>query len=543
MEREHILNFLAENKTELDKIHFLSCEIVLYGRENTNHPFQSFITYDGLFLYNVVLPRIYSKYESLDHMNDGILSLVNEINTPKIIYHDDLLELGILDAFTKKDIDTLDYKVLYLIPVVKNNNHIASIIIFANKYDESFILDKGSITSLINKLSVDAIDQLSNLIKNTLGSIYENNYCLVRGDNMIMFNNPINPVKLDKSPKEINLFINDSNIKKVEFGVISLYYLNLSQFKDETIQTFDISSLNDMKRSDDYSLIVFNYQNEIKDISVFIKNLPFEFSYKVFKDGAFYLIYINKTIYKPTFKKAFENFKDYHLLVHSDELSKEMDLIKLVTYFKLERPIEFNFKEYQKYLTRINSELMFIDEAALESKVINSRTLVEMPLVNRIIEKDFEYENIIRLETITVKALKEAVSKYNTFYISIPSTMIHKKKLTDVISENINKNIYMFIHLDKITNRQDFYNGLIKLKTLNCKILVDSSIFFNIHNLDLSDFIDGIYINKEECNNLLTGRYKIFTSILSFYLSEQKDIILKDTTHLINADIHISYIK
>ncbi len=538
-----ILNFLADNKTELDSINYTNMTICLYGKENILHPLNKYAPFDSLFIYQVLLPRIYEKKYDLSYMNNGVLAVANTLDSMKIYNKTDFLFQNYTEPYQNKIIDDLTFNYLYIVPLVQNNLHIGCILIYSNTLNNNFLLSKQSITGLLNNLYYSSIKELLILLSQTLGIVYKDNYCLEYNNSFEMFNGIKDIKKLDVTNNEISLFVNDPKTIKTTINDINLYYTNQSSFDINSIPIYDISVINEYIKKEEFSLICFSFYNQNISINEFLKNINIEYKYDCFKTDSFYCVLINTVIHKPLINHMFSDFKEYFILITSNMISKNSNLIRLVNYLKKEKPFNFKLKDYENYLTYLNEEALFIDSMNKEHTLINSLTLDKTLVLNSIINKSFNVENLETLEKNTLKLIKKAFLLEENVCISIPSTLLYKKKLIDLYKDlNLKNEITYFIHYDESTIHQDFYNGLLKAVSLGIKIIVDSSLFFNLNYLDLQTFFNGIYLNNVECALLQNNQTNIFRSIVEYYLSHHLMIVLSNKDILKHNDRFISYI-
>ena len=73
MERNIILDFIAQNFTFFSNINLQEMTICIYGKNYENPFYKNIFNGEEIYLYDVKLPRIYSKKIPLEKINDGLL--------------------------------------------------------------------------------------------------------------------------------------------------------------------------------------------------------------------------------------------------------------------------------------------------------------------------------------------------------------------------------------------------------------------------------------------------------------------------------------
>ena len=95
------------------------------------------------------------------------------------------------------------------------------------------------------------------------------------------------------------------------------------------------------------------------------------------------------------------------------------------------------------------------------------------------------------------------------------------KKLLDK-----NNNLFIIIH----QNNNDINlvgEGIVKLRNMNVKVIVDSSIYMNLSLAHYTDIVEGIYVKQEEYDELIKYPNLLGHQILNYFIDLEKIVIIE----------------
>lgn len=534
MERNIILDFIAQNFTFFSNINLQEMTICIYGKNYENPFYKNIFNGEEIYLYDVKLPRIYSKKIPLEKINDGLLEFIGTLNKPTCLDHDDFT-FDLFEPYNNRNIKTMEFNYLYLFPIVKNEMHVASIIIYSD-CKESFELTSASITSMINKLTLDDEETFSLKINESFNNT-DSYYYFVKHKQFFYPSVSLNSLFLKSKyeEKEIEEFLKHKYLMKKNmpfpFEDCELYYIEINKYKNVNIEFLNILSIKYQNLSNDFTLLYFEW-NDKKDVMSFIFDLNINSIYYVYcLENNQYLILINDNINEKELRGKIKINEYFCILQAPKHINNKMDLIKLSAFITYYHPSTFILDDYLKYLNCLGADLLNSKRNSIHSyQLINSNSLKSINLINNY-NKNIKYESTFNdyEEKVITKLEKNLKKDKQEIACYLLTKTLEKKKIYDIVKKYDKNNIFLTIILTASENlkKEAFYDYLGMLKKYAIKVYVDSSIFLSFKYAEALRIIDGCYINKEEFEELHT-KFNSFTDmIIKYFYNENKDIIFE----------------
>ena len=429
----------------------------------------------------------------------------------------------------------MEFNYLYLFPIVKNEMHVASIIIYSD-CKESFELTSASITSMINKLTLDDEETFSLKINESFNNT-DSYYYFVKHKQFFYPSVSLNSLFLKSKyeEKEIEEFLKHKYLMKKNmpfpFEDCELYYIEINKYKNVNIEFLNILSIKYQNLSNDFTLLYFEW-NDKKDVTSFIFDLNINSIYYVYcLENNQYLILINDNINEKELKGKIKINEYFCILQAPKHINNKMDLIKLSAFITYYHPSTFILDDYLKYLNCLGADLLNSKRNSIHSyQLINSNSLKSINLINNY-NKNIKYESTFNdyEEKVITKLEKNLKKDKQEIACYLHTKTLEKKKIYDIVKKYDKNNIFLTIILTASENlkKEAFYDYLGMLKKYAIKVYVDSSIFLSFKYAEALRIIDGCYINKEEFEELHT-KFNSFTDmIIKYFYNENKDIIFE----------------
>ena len=534
MERNIILDFIAQNFTFFSNINLQEMTICIYGKNYENPFYKNIFNGEEIYLYDVKLPRIYSKKIPLEKINDGLLEFIGTLNKPTCLDHDDFT-FDLFEPYNNRNIKNMEFNYLYLFPIVKNEMHVASIIIYSD-CKESFELTSASITSMINKLTLDDEETFSLKINESFNNT-DSYYYFVKHKQFFYPSASLNSLFLKSKyeEKEIEEFLKHKYLMKKNmpfpFEDCELYYIEINKYKNVNIEFLNILSIKYQNLSNDFTLLYFEW-NDKKDVTSFIFDLNINSIYYVYcLENNQYLILINDNINEKELRGKIKINEYFCILQAPKHINNKMDLIKLSAFITYYHPSTFILDDYLKYLNCLGADLLNSKRNSIHSyQLINSNSLKSINLINNY-NKNIKYESTFNdyEEKVITKLEKNLKKDKQEIACYLNTKTLEKKKIYDIVKKYDKNNIVLTINLTASENlkKEAFYDYLGMLKKYAIKVYVDSSIFLSFKYAEALRIIDGCYINKEEFEELHT-KFNSFTDmIIKYFYNENKDIVFE----------------
>ena len=161
MYRNVILDFLSFYRPQLNKYQFKFATISLMGRFNVGNISNLLLRADEVITYHIKEPRIYEKVYSFETFSNTICDMIVFTKQTIILKKDELSFIN--DPYYLKDIRNIDFYSIALVPIIKKNDVVGTIIFYFDSDAKGFSCKQSDLVRLFDNL------------QNSIGSVYENN--------------------------------------------------------------------------------------------------------------------------------------------------------------------------------------------------------------------------------------------------------------------------------------------------------------------------------------------------------------------------------
>ena len=250
MYRSVILDFLSMNRTQLNKFKFKQATISLLGRFNQKDISSLLLRADEIITYHVNEPRIYEKIYSFETFSQTICDMV--VFTKQQIYLTKEQLTTINDPFYLKDIKLIDFNSIVLIPIIKNEDVLGTIIFYFDDFAKDFKCKQSDLLKLFNNLQEYQSNlyesQISNLLLDNeefIKVVYPKNQSKCYIDNILKhkFHLKSNIIDLNEKSlsKRIEKEINSKKYHYVSNDIFDIYYINKYDYQQNN-ENFSLKS-------------------------------------------------------------------------------------------------------------------------------------------------------------------------------------------------------------------------------------------------------------------------------------------------------------
>lgn len=548
MERKIILNFVSSNYKILKAIDFHHLNIYLYGKSYAKNSISSYLLNgEQIFAYDVTLPRTFCKKFSFDKMSCGILDFASQIDN-NVCFSKSDFSFELEDVYSGKDISEFDFNYLYLVPIIKENIKVGLIVIYAKNKIDDFNLINSSITVLYNSLQEIESKSFEQVIINSLID-YDNYYYILR-------ENLLPEVVLSTSLKDkwqkghkisfknelVQNFMNHHLVKekKLEFPFeqYKIFYINKNEFDDQSSRYLHINALSSINLPDEFTLLVVDFSQNNDDFVNVVNNMHLIHKYYLCAyEEDYYLLIIESKINQSLFKKILKSYDCYYLVINAPkDLNNKMDFRKIASYIKNNRPKEFEYQNYLKYINDVNNDLLEINFNEYKTKeVVCSFGNKKIANLINFIPNKFKFDSSkIDFEKRTINRLNSYIKNNNeNVFVCLNASSIIKRKIIEIYKKYFSKdiNLSVIITYQDDLSKKEFLDAIAYAKQYNVSIFVDSSIFLNLELIDLMRYFDGCYVKKEEFASIQNAPNKFINVFVSYYFNDNKTIIFEETNN------------
>jgi len=553
MSRKAIIDFLLEQREYLLDNNLIYATICFFEKNYQTSILELDKKIDDAYIYHTNAKQVYDKKYSFSKIESTILGLFfGTKDIIKLKYSD--LEKGYLDPYYLKDITNIKFNTLHIVPIYEEEILGYALFYFKKEVVETVDLNK-KLLNLMKKINNDELENVNNIINNLILK-KETYYIIACSNNNITstywVNNPLmDYLKLDK-----NVFIPTSNLvikkinkiqkhkltTKVNIDQYTFWYLRKDDLKglssDNEILTLDNISTYDTKN--DFSLIYFYHEDQNFDLLIleinklFINLFPSNMIkfYQVTKTSL--IIIIDTIISNSEELEIIKEIKNQQIVfINSKKHSlKGMNLINIINYLEEIKPTEYKKEEYLEYFRRQNevsknSDLEYLEKIHCYQVVNNINhnigTLITLPPKGLYTQSMYE-----KYQSSLEKNLNKMIDKYPNLIITILSSSFKKKKTFEMIKKLLdkNKNLYVIIHQNNNSSLM-IGEGIVKLRNMNVKVIIDSSIYMNLSLAHYTDIVEGIYLKEEEYDELIKYPNLLGKQIIDYFINLEKIVIIE----------------
>lgn len=552
MSRKAIIDFLLEQREYLLDNNLIYATICYFEKNYQTSILELDKKLDDAYIYHTNAKQVYDKKYSFSKIESTILGLFfGTKDIIKLKYSD--LEKGYLDPYYLKDITNIKFNTLHIVPIYEEEILGYALFYFKKEVVETVDLNK-KLLNLMKKINNDELANANDIINNLI--LKKETYYIIANSNnnesTYWVNNPLmDYLKLDK-----NVFIPTSNLvikkinkiqkhkltTKINIDQYTFWYLRKDELKglnnDNEILTLDNIHLYDTKN--DFTLVYFYYEEQnfdslISEINkLFINLFPSNLIkfYQVSKKSL--ILLIDTIISNSEELEIIKEIKNQQIVfVNSKKHSlKGMNLINIINYLEEIKPTEYKKEEYLEYFRKQNevsknSDLEYLEKIHCYQVVNNSNhnigTMITLPPRGLYTESMYE-----KYQLSFEKNLNKMIEKYPNLIITILSSSFKKKKTFEMVKKLLNKNnnLYVIIHQNN-NNSQLIGEGIVKLRNMNVKVIVDSSIYMNLSLAHYTDIVEGIYVKEEEYDELIKYPNLLGKQILNYFINLEKIVIIE----------------
>lgn len=544
MHRSVILDFLAMNRIQLNKYNFKQATISLLGRFNQKEITSLVLRPDEVVTYHVNEPRIYEKTYSFDVFSETICDMI--VFTKQMIYLKKEELTSIKDPYYLKDIRLLDFYSCMLVPIIKKEDVVGTIIFYFDDDAKGFKPKNSD----LNKLYESLQDVSSSLYENEIYSkINENEdyikIIFLKNDNKCFIDNQIknrfhlksNLVDLNNKVLKNKIFkeISSKKYRHVKSCTFDIYYISKFDYaiKAESLDVLSIVGLNE-SITDKFSLIFIDKLNIDNDLITEFSDFLIK-KYHVNDD--LYLYLLNDELPSKTIQELKNKYAStYFLVITSKNITNKMNLTNIINFVSELRVETFSLNDYIKYVNSLNYIELYSDvesSKTIDKKFVNSVTKEEYCILPKLARFNLQTKLMVKQYEEAIYKFINSLIKNNDFNYLIPivPSMLTNKKifiaLQKLISFGNNPKVLLTIPSIDVVNILDLEKGLSKLKKMGVLVTVDSSVYFNNKTLYLLDLCDSIYLHSDEYESLVNYPSGINTAIIQYMIKNYKEIIIE----------------
>lgn len=553
MERQIILEFLSKNHQQLSEHFYTQMTLCLLGSHYDQQLATLFNPTDEINIYHIKEPRIYHKKYSFDKLENNIIAMALDVQT-EITFNKDELDFDLFDPFYFKKINTLDFGSIQVTPI-NDKECIGFLITYYQQTNQKVTYDQKCLVRLIKDLFKEHSSNYEKEILNLINKPQVIYYLLKNKQYIYVNDNLKNHLKIPSSvlkTKETSFigrldhFSEEIGIKKQKFHDYDLFYL--TKFTSETEKPSILASCEINKYLQDsfylWYLEINQTKNLFEDVFTLFKQIPLE-DFKIIQiniDSYWFLI--NEKVNLSDQNKISLKIPFYNLwLTAPQQVNNKMDFDKIYTYLHTEKPDEFKYDVYVKWLKnsfQYKAQLKNSDEL----EIINSYDGKFFAKVLNVFSNNDEKIKIFEEDS------EEKISKVNlkeqTLFISLTTTSLKKRQTLEKIKKLLLYNeLWINVILSEKLSYEEFLKLISKYKCYKVNLSCDSSIFMNILYAPSLPLFDGIYLNKSEYQSIRENEVGFMQNILSYIIKDNMNVFMENFLPSENDLVHTScyYIK
>lgn len=561
MPRYTIIEFLLEQKEYLLDNQLLYATFCFFEKNYESSILELNKKKDDLYVYHTNSKQVYSKKYSFSMLEKTILGLFfGSKNNIKLKYND--LEKGYLDPYYLKEIMNIKFNTLHIIPIYEEEVLGYALFYFKNEVNEINDLNKKLI-SLMKKINKQEINNLNELVNShilkqetyyILSTLKENSNSNTNSNTISVTNYYCNNSLKEYLNVENNIFTPNTNLvikkikkitthpltTKIDIDEYTCWYLRKDDLKgiNLDIEVLTLDNINYYQEEEFTLIYLYNEENINSIIPELNKTLLKLFPsvntkyYQVSKNSLVLIIDILLTqIDQMNFIKEIKN-QQIIFVDSKKHLSKNQNLVNVVKYLDEIKPIEYNKEEYLMYFRKLNSISANADLEYLEKKQCYNVKNIENNSIGTLITLPPRGSLTISMydnyQKSLEKNLNKYIDKYQNLIITILTSSFKRKKIFEIIKklQIKNNNLYVIIH-QNINDEKLLGEGIVKLRNMGVKVIIDSSIYMDLKLAHYTNIIEGIYVKEEEYDKLIKYPDLFGYQIIEYFNNLDKIILIE----------------
>lgn len=553
MYRTVILEFLHNNQKVLRDNEYLQMTMVLFPK-NFNTITKLFEEDEQISVYHIKDQYTFFKQYAFDKLENNIIEMVLEYQDKVTINIEDL-SFEMNDPYYLKDIRNLKFSSLEMIPVKDAEEIIGICLLYSNLKNVSFNLSNQKLFTFVNKLFEDSDKTYLEKVNELIG-FSENYYYAIKPFQKDCYYLSDNLVKDYKFKSNFIVF------KDVLFGklkkllqimkftsneIFEVYYLSKTKLKEHhnNLEIYLLDSINNHGFMGDFTLIFAKDLDEKlsspllgkKYMDAFNKVIP-DISVKCYQieNGVLTFLLNMNCSKKIEHEIRFHLKKEYMIIINiPKDISRNSDLIKVVSYLNEMLPTNFSLSEYKKYLDDENYQKYLCDKTTLPSRkiMIKADTLDTIgEIITGPLENYYKMSIYKIFENTIIDNFDMAFKKdYHQPIFTILVTSITRRKILEQLKKIIVKypTTKLIIHAPLIIklSPEEVFNAIVKVKELGFVVIVDSTIFMNIEFSASLKIADAVLVRKNECKHSITMSNPFNQCLFDKYYEHSKVVIFE----------------
>lgn len=556
MYRNIILDFLSSKHLELAALGYQQMTICQFGRVFPPSYLSLVTKNDNVNVYHIKEPRIYQKEYALEMLTSTIVDMMFESKEMMILNYNDF-DFPINDPFYLKDIRSLDFTSLQIVPIVEEELLVGTIIIYYNKKDVQVNWKNNELVKLLNGLTRDECVTLENQIMNEIS--VKDAYAVLASNGEAVYINESGRLTLKLGQNYYNLKSNNSDLSKIKrfinhplvhsfaYSNLNIYYTKINYLakNDITNDIYLIYSINSHRLGTTFAYGLIEWEQDdqdfieqVVDINTFLSKLIDNAIIEIYQYNQSTLVFlIDQHLSNEEISRIKDYAKDDFVMIvnSSTRLNNKMDLIKLSQYFFELHPESFEYTDYLEWIDQNQTKKLQYDyeyQTSLHKMdVVNSVTnesigpLMLLPLQGKI-RKPLELEFTKVTEKLLETSLK---SDEQSLILPLLSSSLNKRKILEVVKKYLNarKTLKIIVHFGDDSDPEECAKAIVKMKKLGIYLIADSSIYFNFEVTYLTTLFDAVYVSQREFAQLDKYPDGINSAILNYMINDYKDLFIE----------------
>lgn len=512
--------------------------VCLLGKKYQNPLINALYGSDNLFVYHQKGERVFQKNYHQQEMVGSILEVALAHRGPLQLKKDDFI-YEIVDPFYKKPMSELTFALVFIMPVLQEENIIGFILIYSQEEianNDMLTKDyKAFVEELISEEEKEALLAFNNGLLNELNLMYT----IKHDDHVIYSSKAVETL----TKEELKQYYQE--MKNVNGLEVILYQI------DNSIAPSSIHVIDDITKTNTMSLLGVKNKNKSRPFEDFFETLKKDIEDSFPADACFYkydnnrvLVGFSEIIDKRLVNQFSNNCPDYliNFIRVTKELPPKQNLVKVASYLMEHLDEAFDYQNYLSFRKKQEEdsyyeELMLVSNAQLTFHPLeNSKSgdiLGYLPSFvfqnleifgHHINNEELSYAYNYRLLT----SLLKSKTLPGMIILTFSGKQLLNEEIIDLVMKiNQKSDQRLALQITKVGNI-DQEILLKKIKTLRKKdilMVAGDDVFANFNMFELMDYFLGIVIDHPLLNRVKSGDYDLATIVINYYLTQNKLVI------------------